>query len=174
MKDNSGHSYSEGGEVPKLTKRDLMKLTEAQDKAAKEWNRAFDYRAIRNGVQVGNIKMHHFDEVNRRAMEIYASTGSVAAPKPDEEKETVENLAALWIDGLTPCCPNNPLNKLRLIEDITAYVNQELSPIQSELAAAKESIKELLPILEYYCNNAPPKKWAWGDILSRAKALLEH
>lgn len=50
-----------------------MTIQEAKDQAAKEWNTAFDYRSLRNGVQVGNIAMLHIDRVNDRAIELYAS-----------------------------------------------------------------------------------------------------
>lgn len=49
-----------------------MTLQEAKDQAAKEWDAAFDYHSLRNGVQVGNIKMMHLDKVNDRASELYA------------------------------------------------------------------------------------------------------
>jgi hypothetical protein len=47
-------------------------IEDAQDLAAREWNEAFDYRALRNGVQVGNISMLYLDRVNKRAIEIYS------------------------------------------------------------------------------------------------------
>ena len=49
----------------------MKTLQECKDQAAKEWNDAFDYRAIRNGVQVGNIQMLHLDGVVNKAMELY-------------------------------------------------------------------------------------------------------
>lgn len=49
-----------------------MTLQEAKDLAAREWNDAFDFRALDNGVQVGNIKHIHLRYVTDRAMELYA------------------------------------------------------------------------------------------------------
>lgn len=48
----------------------MIEFNKYQDAAAREWSAPFDYRAIRNGVQVGNIKMHEFDKVNLRAIEL--------------------------------------------------------------------------------------------------------
>jgi len=50
-----------------------MRLEEIQNEVAKEWNEAFDYRALRNGVQVGNIKMIHLDKVNTEVCKRYAT-----------------------------------------------------------------------------------------------------
>lgn len=49
-----------------------MTIEEIQNEVAKEWNEAFDYRALRNGVQVGNIKMIHLDKVNLEVCKRYA------------------------------------------------------------------------------------------------------
>lgn len=84
-----------------------MTVQDAQDQAAKEWNDAFDYRSIRNGVQVGNIKMHHIDVVNKRAMEIYATAQHTKAWNAAIEAAiqlylsgdfTIESLESLKLD----------------------------------------------------------------------------
>jgi hypothetical protein len=49
-----------------------MTPQEAKDQAAKNWNEAFDFRALFNGVSVGNIKMIHLKGVIDDAMELYA------------------------------------------------------------------------------------------------------
>jgi Protein of unknown function (DUF551). len=50
-----------------------QQIQDCQDAAAREWNSAFSYIALRNSVQIGNVNMLHLDGVNIRAMEIYAS-----------------------------------------------------------------------------------------------------
>lgn len=50
----------------------MKKLQDCKDEAAREWNANFDYRALRNGVQVGNIKMMHLDTVNDNASNKFA------------------------------------------------------------------------------------------------------
>ena|SRR5688572_20533141 len=51
---------------------------------------------------------------------------------------TAEELAAIWIDGLTPGCANNALNKLRLADDVKTYSEQEafteLQSLRDQLA----------------------------------------
>lgn len=47
-------------------------LNRIKDEVAKSFNESFDYRSLRNGVQVGNIKMIHLDKVNNDICTIYA------------------------------------------------------------------------------------------------------
>lgn len=50
----------------------MKTLQECKDQAAKNWNEAFDFTALFNGVSVGNIKMIHLRRVIDEAMELYA------------------------------------------------------------------------------------------------------
>jgi hypothetical protein len=52
------------------------------------------------------------------------------------EKKTAEEVATLWIDGLTPCSTTNALNKLRLASDLVEFSNQQLADYKSKLKEA--------------------------------------
>jgi hypothetical protein len=84
-----------------------------------------------------------------------------------EERKTAEEVAALWIDGLTPCSTTNALNKLRLARDLKEYSNQELESLRKEneqLKYWKESeIKVWSDVLDYMHKR---KDLEWGASIS--------
>lgn len=81
---------------PNEGREEKQRIKEAQNKAAKEWNEAFDYRALRNGVQCGNILMLHLDSVNIRAMEIYTES---LRDQLSKERENFNALKESWKRG---------------------------------------------------------------------------
>jgi hypothetical protein len=147
MKDNSGHS--EGGEVPKLTKEQAKKVEEGMDlwrgkeEKLTKGDTGYKYFTCPTCDGSGQISQDEF------------KAGSVAAPKPDEE--------------VCPTCGNGwgaiegrfCSNSWHLA---TPHVMRQVARLQSELAAANESIKELIKAGGYAIHQ---------DILYRAKSLIQ-
>ncbi len=89
INDRAAEIMYEAGKYDTVQNNYTSSIEEAKNKAAREWNDNFDYIAIRNGVQVGNIKMLHLDRVNDRALRLMYEAGK----KDGEEK------AKFWEDA---------------------------------------------------------------------------
>jgi len=170
MKDNSGHS--EGGEVPKLTKEQATLILKIRDQLAlNDVDGA--YHCLYQIVSPNFDKTDSWEEIERIA------TGSVAAPKPDEWY--TENEMYQWL--ITQKYSEEIAKELstKWAADLQWSFNKGFKKgsdfiTKSELAAAKESIKELLPLAETELGNTINvfDMERYETIISRAKALLEH